>query len=86
MEGEDQWKRWALKIKTFLGPEMATSETHVHKIINVPVLCMALVLNDFDTGKYITIAIGRVGPEIGDFDSNKSKSLRSAPYKQQIHK
>jgi hypothetical protein len=25
------------KIETFLGPEMATSETHVHKITNVPV-------------------------------------------------
>jgi hypothetical protein len=31
------WKGWALKIKTFLGPEMATSNTHVHKITNVPV-------------------------------------------------
>jgi hypothetical protein len=31
------WKGGALKIKTFLGPEMATSETHVHKITNVPV-------------------------------------------------
>jgi hypothetical protein len=25
------------EIKTFLGREMATSETHVHKITNVPV-------------------------------------------------
>ncbi len=31
------WKGWALKIKTFLGPEMATSETHVPNITNVPV-------------------------------------------------
>jgi hypothetical protein len=23
---EGSWKRWALKIKTFLGPEMAKSE------------------------------------------------------------
>ncbi len=62
LEGEDQCKRWALKIETFLGPEMATSETHVHKIINVPVLSMALGLNDFESGNLITRVIGRGGP------------------------
>jgi hypothetical protein len=62
LEGEDQWKRWALKIETFLGPEMATSKTHVHKIISVPVLSMALGLNDFESGKYITRAIRKGGP------------------------
>ncbi len=39
-----------MKIKTFLVPEMATSETHVHKITNVPVLYMALGHNDFGGG------------------------------------
>ncbi len=48
--------------RDFLGPEMATSETHVHKIINVSVLYMALGLNDFDAGKYITRAIRRGEP------------------------
>ncbi len=37
-------------------------ETHVHKITNVPVFYMALGLYDFDAGKSITQAIGRVGP------------------------
>jgi hypothetical protein len=36
-------------------------QTHVHKITNVPVLNMALGLNDFDGGKSITQAIGRGG-------------------------
>ncbi len=49
--------------ETSLGPE-----THVHKIINVPVVYMALELKDFDAGKSITRTIGRgVGPEISTF-------------------
>jgi hypothetical protein len=55
--------------RNFLDPEMATGETHVHKItchghitINVPVVYMALGLNDFDGGKSITWATGRGGP------------------------
>jgi hypothetical protein len=43
---------------------------------------MALGLNDFDTGESITRAIGRGGPENG---FSPSKSLRPAPYKQQVH-
>jgi hypothetical protein len=31
------WKRWALEMDIFLGPEMATSETHAHKTTNKPV-------------------------------------------------
>jgi hypothetical protein len=34
------------------------TETHVHKITNVPVFSMVLELNDFDVGKSITLAIG----------------------------
>ncbi len=34
-----------------VGPEMATSETHLHKITNVHVFDTALGLNDFDEGK-----------------------------------
>ncbi len=37
-------------------------ETHVHKITNVPLFCMAHGLNDFYAGKSITKAIGRGGP------------------------
>ncbi len=37
------------------------TETHVHKITNAPVFYMALGFNDFDEGKSITLAIGRVG-------------------------
>ncbi len=33
-----------LKIETFLGPKIATSETHVNKITNVTVFYMALGL------------------------------------------
>jgi hypothetical protein len=29
------WKRWATENQDFFGPEMATSETHEHKITNV---------------------------------------------------
>jgi hypothetical protein len=36
-------------------------ESHVHKIINVPVFYMVLGLNDFDAGKSITLAIDRGG-------------------------
>jgi hypothetical protein len=50
-----------MKIKTFLGPDMATGETHVHKITIVPVH-MALGLDDFDGSKFFTQAIGRGGP------------------------
>jgi hypothetical protein len=47
-------------IETCLGPEMATSQTRVHKITNVQYLFFytALGLNDFDGGKSITRAIG----------------------------
>ncbi len=38
------------------------TETHVHKITNVPVFYMALGFNDFDAGKSITRVIGRGGP------------------------
>jgi hypothetical protein len=55
-------KRWALKIETFLGPEMAATETHVHKMKKITCFYMALGLNDFDGGKSITRAIGRAGP------------------------
>ncbi len=48
--------------RDFLGLEMATSETHAHKIINVLVLCTALGLNDFDAVQYIARAIRRGGP------------------------
>jgi hypothetical protein len=40
--------------REFLGPEMATSEIHVHKI-------WRLDLNDFDAGKSNTQTIGRGG-------------------------
>jgi hypothetical protein len=43
--------------ETSLGPE-----TRVHKITNVPVVYMALGLNDLEAGKSITGAIGRGGP------------------------
>jgi hypothetical protein len=33
----------ALKTETFLGPEMAMSETHVYKITNVPVFFIWLL-------------------------------------------
>jgi hypothetical protein len=36
-----------------LGPEIATSETHVHIITKVPVFYMAFGLNDFDGDKSI---------------------------------
>jgi hypothetical protein len=49
------WKGWALEIKTFLGPEMATSNTNVHKITNVPVFLYGAC---FDEGKSITRVIG----------------------------
>jgi hypothetical protein len=53
--GANPLQGWALKIKTFLGPEMATRETHVHKIANTPVfLYITLGHNDFDGGKFIT--------------------------------
>jgi hypothetical protein len=59
-EGESHWKGWALKIKTFLGPEI--------KLPVYLVFYMALGLNDFDAGKSITRArIGGVGPEISTF-------------------
>jgi hypothetical protein len=35
---------WALKMETFLGPEITMSETHVHKISNVPVFIWPLKL------------------------------------------
>ncbi len=41
------------------------TETHAHKITNVPIFLtfyMALGLNDFNAGKSITRAIGRMGP------------------------
>jgi hypothetical protein len=38
----------------FLGPEMVKSETHVHKITNVPAFHMALGHNDFVGGKSLT--------------------------------
>ncbi len=38
-----------------MGPE-----AHVHKITSVPLLYMALGFNDFDAGKSITQANGRV--------------------------
>jgi hypothetical protein len=41
---------------------MAMSETHVHKISNVPVFYMALGLDDFDGGKSITRPIEMGGP------------------------
>ncbi len=44
----------------FFGPEMATSETHLHKITNIPVF-----IYDFDVGKFITRK--GVGPENLDF-------------------
>ncbi len=34
-----------------MGPEIATSETHVHIITKVPVFYMAFGLNDFDGGQ-----------------------------------
>ncbi len=44
------------------GPlEWVGPETHVHKITNVHVFYMALGLNDFDAGKFLTQAIGRGG-------------------------
>jgi hypothetical protein len=52
----------ALKIETFLGLEMATSETHVHKNTNGPVFYMALGPNDFYGGKSVTSATGWGGP------------------------
>jgi hypothetical protein len=50
------------EIETFLGPEMATTNTHVHEITNLPVFYMGLGLNDFGGGKSIIRAIGRDGP------------------------
>ncbi len=52
----------SLKIETFWGLEMTTSETHIQKITNVPVFYMALGLHDFDGGKSITRPIGRAKP------------------------
>jgi hypothetical protein len=50
-------------METFLGPEMATSETLVHKITNEPVYnYMTLGLNDFYGGKSIPRVIGSGGP------------------------
>ncbi len=46
----------------FLPLEGAGPETHVHKISIVPVFYMALGLNDFDMGNFITQDIGRGGP------------------------
>jgi hypothetical protein len=45
--------------------------THVHKITNVPVFYMELKINGFEAGKSIF---------------PKSKPLRAAPDKQQVHK
>jgi hypothetical protein len=38
------------------------TETHVHKITNVPFFYMELGLNDFGAGKSITRVIGWGGP------------------------
>jgi hypothetical protein len=48
----------------FLGPEMATNETHVHKITNVPsFFLMALGLNDFVGANPLLGLLEGVGPE-----------------------
>jgi hypothetical protein len=46
----------------FLYYRIQNTETHVHKITNVPVFFMAPGQNDSDAGKSITRAIGRGGP------------------------
>jgi hypothetical protein len=57
--------------------------THVYKITNVPVLYMALGLNDFDGGKYITIvSLEGVGPCNG---FARIKIITSRAIKQQVH-
>jgi len=52
---------------------------HVHKITSVPVFYVALGLNDFDfdAGKSITRAIGRVDPHQSRFASIKIITSRA---------
>ncbi len=59
---KSHWKGWTLENETFLGPDMATSKSHELKITNVrvPVIYMALGLNDFAGGKIITQAIAGI--------------------------
>jgi hypothetical protein len=51
-----------MKIETFFGPEVATIETHVHKINNVPVFYMTLGLNDFDGANPLLVPLEEVDP------------------------
>jgi hypothetical protein len=53
----------ALIIDTFLGPDMVTSETHVHKFTDVPVFLMKLGLIDFDGANPLLGPLKWVGHE-----------------------
>jgi hypothetical protein len=46
---------------THSNTQHSCKQTRVHKIINVPVFYMELLLNGFETGKSITRVIGRGG-------------------------
>jgi hypothetical protein len=69
---EGNWKGWAFKIETFLGPEMATAPPPPHTntytaaakllYIKLPMFFIWRLDFDFDVGKSITRAIGRGGP------------------------
>jgi hypothetical protein len=58
---------------------MATSETHVHKITNLPVFYMALGLDDFDPFLGPLEGVGPINLEFFVMDLPASKSLRPAP-------
>jgi hypothetical protein len=67
-----------MKIKTFLGPEMAS---HVHKITNVPVLMILMGANPLLRPLEKSGSTPSSGPCNGFVRIKIIKSLRPAPYK-----
>jgi hypothetical protein len=64
-----------------LGPEIATSKTHGHKITNVPDLLYGAWTKTFGARKFIIQAIGDVGPEnLNYFGPKKVSILRAYPF------
>jgi hypothetical protein len=62
--GEDLWIGWALKITEYRMQNTPAAKlmTHVNKLPMYLFFYMALGLYDFDGGKFIRRAIGKVGP------------------------
>jgi hypothetical protein len=78
------WKGWTLKIETYLCPEIATYETHVLKIINVPVFNWRLGISLLMGANPFLAALWKRFALVVDL--HVSKSLRPAPYKQRYIK